>query len=123
MWLTAALYIATTVVAAEPGVWRAILGPRTALLFGLLGPLIALASLQVSVIMSSRVNDARAAQQLSALLILPVTALFVAQLMGLIAVGTPTLWLGGAGLMIVNGLLLWMGVQVFQRETILTRWR
>jgi ABC-2 type transport system permease protein len=122
-WLAAALYIAGILAAGEAGVWRAVLGLRTLLLFGVLGPLIELASLQVSVIVSSRALDARSAQQLTSLLILPITAVFVAQLMGLISVGMPTLLLGAVGLLLLNSLLLLVGVRVFERETILTRWR
>jgi ABC-2 type transport system permease protein len=122
-WLAAGLYVVTIIAGAEPGVWRAVLGSRTLLLFGVLGPLIELASLQVSVIVSSRTNDARSAQQLTALLILPITIVFVAQLMGFLAMSMATLLLVSVGLIIVNALLLWVGVQVFQRETILTRWR
>jgi hypothetical protein len=48
---------------------------------------------------------------------------FVAQLMGLISVGMPTLLLGAVGLLLLNSLLLLVGVRVFERETILTRWR
>lgn len=122
-WLAAGLYVAGILAAAEAGVWRAVLGTRTMLLFGVLGPLIELASLQVSVIVSARSLDARSAQQLTSLLILPITAVFVAQLMGLITVGTPALLLGAAGLLLLNGLLLAVGVRVFERETILTRWK
>ena len=49
----------------EPGVWRPIVGPRLFIMFGVLGPLVELASLQVSVIVSSRANDPRSAQQLT----------------------------------------------------------
>ena len=62
-------------------------GPRLFMMFGLLGPLVELASLQVSVIVSSRASDPRSAQQVTALLILPVTVVFVAQLMGVFVVG------------------------------------
>ncbi len=122
-WLAAGLYIGGILATGEAGVWRAVLGPRTMLLFGVLGPLIELASLQVSVIVSSRSHDARSAQQLTSLLILPITAVFVAQLMGLISVGAPALLIAAAGLLLLNAVLLWAGVRVFQRETILTRWR
>jgi ABC-2 type transport system permease protein len=104
-------------------VWRALLGPRLLILFGILGPLVELATLQVSVIVSSRAHDPRSAQQLTSLVILPITAVFVAQLLGAFVIGTPALLLGAAGLLLANALLLWVGVQVFQRETILTRWR
>lgn len=123
LWLATGLYIVGILAVADAGVGRAIIGPRTLLLFGVLGPLLALASLLVSVIVSSRSNDARSAQQLSSLLILPITILFVAQLMGLISIAASGLALGAAGLLLLNGFLLVVGVRVFERETILTRWR
>ena len=46
----------------------------------LLGPLASLTALQLAVCVSSRVNDARSAQQLAALVVLPITGLLIAQL-------------------------------------------
>ncbi len=97
-WAAAAIEVAGALAIGEPGVWRSIIGPRLFILFGLLGPLVELASLQVSVIVSSRSSDPRSAQQLSALLILPVTIVFVAQLMGLFVVGPVAMLLGRARL-------------------------
>ena len=45
----------------------------------LLGPLASLAALQLAVCVSSRVNDARSAQQVGALIILPISVLLVAE--------------------------------------------
>jgi ABC-2 type transport system permease protein len=117
-WTAVGLEVAGAIAIGEPGVWRALVGPRLFILFGLLGPLVELASLQVSVIVSSR-----SAQQLTALLILPVTIVFVMQLMGLFIVGPAALLLGALACLILNAVLLWVGVRVFRRETILTRWR
>ena len=122
-WAAVGLEVAGAITIGEPGVWRAITGPRLFILFGLLGPLVELASLQVSVIASSRTSDPRSAQQLTALLILPVTVVFVAQMMGLFIVGAAALLLGAFACLLLNAVLLWIGVRVFQRETILTRWR
>ena len=47
-----------------------------------LGPLAALASLQMAVCVSSRVNDARTAQQIGVFVILPVAGLLIGQLFG-----------------------------------------
>jgi len=118
-----ALEVTGAIAIAEAGVWRAIVGPRLFILFGLLGPLVELASLQVSVIVSSRSSDPRSAQQLTALLILPVTIVVVAQLMGLVIVGPTALLLGALACLILNGVLAWIGVRLFERESILTRWR
>jgi ABC-2 type transport system permease protein len=122
-WAAALLYLIGAMVFGEPGVLQAVAGARFFLMFGVLAPLVEFASLQVSVIVSSRANDPRSAQQLAGLLILPLTAVFVAQLMGVIIVGPAALAVTSAGMLIVNGLLLWGGVQVFQRESILTRWK
>jgi ABC-2 type transport system permease protein len=72
---------------------------------------------------SSRVNDARTAQQIGGFLALPLTALFVAQLAGQFLLGVSALVMTAAILVVINLVLLWVGVRVFQRETILVRWR
>lgn len=122
-WAAVMLYVLGAAMLAESGVWRAIVGPRLLIMFGLLGPLAELAALQVSVIVSSRSNDPRSAQQLTGLLILPITAAFIAQLMGVLVVGPAAMLLASVGCILLNSVLLWLGVRVFQRETILTRWR
>ena len=122
-WVAAALYIGGVGLVGEPGVWRALLGIRTFLMFCVLGPLVELASLQVSVIVSSRASDPRSAQQLSSIMIVPITVVFVAQLMGAYVIGPSALLLGSLGCLLLNGILLWVGVRVFQRETILMRWK
>jgi ABC-2 type transport system permease protein len=122
-WAAVALEIFGAIALGEPGVWQSIVGPRLFLMFGLLGPFVIFASLQVSVIVSSRASDPRSAQQVTALLILPVTFVFVAQMMGVLVVGPTALLIGAVGCLVLNVVLLWLGVQVFERESILTRWR
>ena len=122
-WSAALIYLLGAVVFGEEGVWQAVAGPRFFLMFGVLGPLVELASLLLSVIVSSRANDPRSAQQITALLILPVTGVFVAQLMGVFVVDAAVLAFAALGCIILNAILLWTGVQVFQRESILTRWK
>ena len=122
-WSAAALYFLGILIAGEPGVWRALLGLRTFILFGIVGPLLELATLQVSVITSSRAHDPRSAQQLSSLIILPITGVFVGQLLGAFIIGPGALLIGSLGMTMLNIVLLWVGVRVFQRETILTRWK
>jgi ABC-2 type transport system permease protein len=122
-WSAGVLYVAGIAFAAEPGVWRTFLGPRMLSMFLLLGPLVELATLQVSVIVSSRASDPRSAQQLTSLLILPITAVFIAQLIGAFVIGAAALLLAGAVVALANAALLAAGVRVFARETILTRWR
>jgi len=126
MGLTAAtflLYLGGTALWAEPGVWRTLFWPRTLVLYAVIGPLISLTALMMAAIISSRVNDARTAQQIGGFLVLPVTALFVAQLAGQFLVGIAALLTTAGLLTAANGILIWIGVRVFQRETILMRWK
>jgi ABC-2 type transport system permease protein len=121
-WAAVGIYVIGAAAIAEPGVWRAVFGPRLFTMFVVLGPLVELAALQVSVIVSSRSNDPRSAQQLTGLLILPITAVFVAQLMGAFIVSPTAILIGSLGCVLLNMALLWIGIRVFERESILTRW-
>ena len=108
---------------AEPGVARAMISMRTMLLIALVGPTAALVSLQAAIVISSRVNDARTAQQFGVLIIIPLTAVFVAQLTGTLWLSATAIGLLGLGLLGVWILLTLFSVALFERETILTRWR
>jgi ABC-2 type transport system permease protein len=72
---------------------------------------------------SSRVSDPRTAEQVSIVLILPLLALFFAQLGGVILIDTRLLLAVTAGLALLDAALIYIGVALFDRETILTRWR
>ena len=74
-------------------------------------------------LVSARVNDPRTAQQFGALFILPLTGLFMAQMSGafILSLGLGVVVL--AGLFLLWALLLVFGVALFERETILTRWK
>jgi ABC-2 type transport system permease protein len=108
---------------AEPGVLAGISNRRTWLLVLLVGPLSALVALQLALIISSRVNDARTAQQFGVLIVLPLTAMLIAQFSGRFSLSASTLVLIAVALAGVWFLLLSISVAVFDRETILTRWR
>jgi ABC-2 type transport system permease protein len=86
-------------------------------------PLLALTGVALIVILSSRVNDPRTAQQISAVLVVPVLGLIFGQLAGVVVLG-PALALGiGVILAFVAAGALWVATRLFQREVILTRWR
>ena len=123
MLLTFGVYLAGVALLAEPGVAWVLVTPPTLLLVLGVGPLASLVALQVGVLVSARANDPRTAQQFGALLILPLTGLFMAQMTGLVVLTVPLLLLLMAGLLVVWAFLLLLGIAVFDRETILTRWR
>jgi ABC-2 type transport system permease protein len=108
---------------AEAGVWRVLFLPRSLAVTFLLGPLASLASLQLAVCVSSRANDPRSAQQIGVLILLPIAGLLAAQLLGSLQLTLAISALIAVGLTIVNLALMVLGVRVFDRESILTRWR
>src|SRR5438093_10324563 len=118
-----ALYAGAIIAFAEPGIPSAMASMRTLLLILLVAPAAGLVSLQSAVLISSRVNDPRTAQQFGVLIIAPLSGLFVAQLTGSFWFTARLLAAMGAGLLAVWALLLLFSVAVFERETILTRWR
>ncbi len=117
------LYTGGIVAFAEPGVLRAVLNPTVLLLVLVVAPLVALLAMLLAVIVSSRVNDPRSAQQLGALIVLPVTLLFVMQLVRGFLVGTDVLLWAAIALVILNAAVLAIGVRIFDREAILTDWK
>lgn len=121
--ITLTLYAAGIAMFAERGVLSVVLnGPVLLLVLGV-APLVALLALLLAVILSSRVNDARSAQQVGALIILPITALFVLQLIRGFLIGSGALLIAITVLIVLNAALLAIGVRVFDREAILTDWK
>ena len=117
-----AIYFVLMLVFASPGVPGAVAGIRTFMLLGLIGPLAALAALQATIAVSSRVNDPRSAQQIAVLLVLPLVAMLVGQIAGAFVITTAVLTAVAAALALIWILLVLLSVALFDRETILTRW-
>jgi ABC-2 type transport system permease protein len=118
-----ALYLAGVVAFAEPGVYRALMTPASLAIVFVLGPLAALVALQLAVCVSSRVNDVRSAQQIGALVVLPIAGLLVMQLTGAFRLTPSIIVLVAATLAVLNAGLLALGIALFDRESILTRWK
>jgi ABC-2 type transport system permease protein len=121
--ISLALYLLVVAAVAANGVFSVLLGPRTLGVVLLLGPLASMVALQLAICVSSRVNDARTAQQLGVFVILPIPALLLGQIFGGIELTGPLILWMALGLFIVNVGVLWVGVRLFDRVTILSRWK
>ena len=117
------LFFAGIGLLADAGVLRAMASARSAALLLLVGPAAALVSLQGAIIISSRVNDARTAQQFGVMIIIPLSALLVAQFTGTFWLSSSALALTGLVLLGIWIVLTIVSVAVFARESILTRWK
>jgi ABC-2 type transport system permease protein len=117
------LYLGVIAVVAADGVVGVLLGPRTLGVMFLIGPLAAMVALLLAICVSSRVNDARTAQQLGVFVILPIPALLLGQIFGGIELTIPVILWIALVLLVVNAALMWLAITLFNRETILTRWK
>jgi ABC-2 type transport system permease protein len=123
-WGAFAIFAAgARVLAVGPGVLARLVDPLWLMAIFVVGPLLALASVSVAVLISSRVSDPRVAEQLSALVILPLLALFLGQISGLLILNARlVLWMA-LSLVIIDAGLVALATRLFERENILTRWK
>lgn len=113
----------TAILATDPVVVSRVFSPLWLLAILVIGPLASVAAVSLALMVSSRTNEPRVAEQLSGLVILPIVALFVAQISGFFFINERlVLWISLALLLADIG-LVYFAAQLFQRETILTRWK
>jgi ABC-2 type transport system permease protein len=89
----------------------------------LVGPLMALLAVTFSVMVSSRVNDPRVAEQVSMIIILPILGVFFGQMAGVFVINRAFILVAALVLTMVDAIMVFLAVRLFQRETILTRWK
>lgn len=122
-WLCGAIFaVGVPMVALTPEVARLIVNPAWALMLLLCSPLLGLIMVAASVLISSRVNDPRTAQNVTGVVVLPLMLLFAGQLFGLVVVNIAFVLVLAAALAAVAALTIWLATRMFQREVILTRW-
>ncbi len=122
-WLCYALYAGLASLVTTPAVVRVLWSVDWLLGIGLLSPLMAMLAVGIGILISSRVNDTRTAQQIGGFVVLPLMLIFIPMFLGRLAL-TATVFLVGAFLFALVDAVVWIfAVALFQRETILTRWK
>lgn len=109
--------------ALSPQVTAAIVTPGWWLVLVLDAPLLALIGIALIVIVSSRANDPRSAQQISAVLIVPVMLLLFGNLTGVLFLSPVVAVVAAVFLAALAILTVRIAARLFQREAILTRWK
>lgn len=123
-WLSFFLYaIGTLILAVSPAVTTKLFDGLWLTAIFVVGPLLSIAGVNIAVMISSRVSDPRVAEQISAVFVLPIIGLFVGQSTGLIFINEQIILWMALGLLILDAALIAFATQLFQRETILTRWK
>lgn len=103
------------------GVW---LMPNGLWLFGVgvIAPLFAFFGNGIAVVISARVAEARLAQQISGVCVLPVVGLVGLQIAGVLQAGTAYYAFQGAVVLVLDVLLLVAAVRLFDRERLISKW-
>ena len=122
-WVTYVIFVVLASLVYGPALFGVVTDPSWLAGVFLLGPAVGLSSVVAGVIVSARVNDPRAAQQIGGVVIVPVVALTLLQATGTLLVGAPGYVLLSIIVLAVSIVGLRIGVRLFDREAILTRWR
>jgi ABC-2 type transport system permease protein len=88
-----------------------------------LAPLICLLAIFANVIVSSRVSDVRASQQIGSLIVLPVVIFFLIILLGVVSLNLVNMILFTAVVGMGVVAIVFVATKVFKREEILIRWK
>jgi len=115
--------IGSWIIVADKTLLSALLDARWLVAIFIVGPLLAVMAVTFSLMVSSRVNDPRVAEQVSMVVILPVLAGFFGQVAGLFVLNAKIISIVALIMLVLDVLLLYLTTRVFQREQILTRWK
>jgi ABC-2 type transport system permease protein len=124
LWAAYGIFlVAARFLAASPRVFSVFIDPMWVVAMFVLAPLLTILAVNLGIIISSRAGDPRSAEQMGAFVLLPLLILFIGGMSGLIALNQTTFWVTSAIIAVLDLVTLYFAVKLFQRETILTRWR
>jgi ABC-2 type transport system permease protein len=122
-WIAAGLYSAGILWLGGRRVFLQVINPMGLAIIFIIAPLVAVLGLSLGVVTSSRSNDPRSAQQIGVLVVLPIIGLIAGQASGIFFLTLPSVLVMAVGLGLIDATILMIGIILFQRETILTRWK
>ncbi len=122
-WVTYVVFVALASVVYGPHLFGVVSDASWLVGVFVLGPAVGLSSVVAGVIVSSRVNDPRVAQQIGGIVIVPIIAVTLLQATGTVLVGAVGFMVFAGVILAVSLVGLRIGVALFDREAILTRWR
>lgn len=122
-WGGFVLFVIALRVVASPIVFAGLLNPTWLVAIFIVGPLLAVLAVNFAIIVSSRVNDPRAAEQISMVIILPLILTMFGQIAGVLVLNVQFMLLAALALAVIDVGLVYVGARLFQRETILTKWK
>ncbi len=123
-WIGFLIYaIGARLLVTSDKVYALLIDPLWLTAIFITGPLLSILSVSIAVMVSSRVNEPRVAEQISGLFVLPITGLLVAQSAGLIIIDHKLILVFTVIVFVLDCVLVFFATRLFQREQILTRWK
>jgi len=123
-WVSYALFVVLAIPALSGAIMGAVvLRPAWLLAMLLVAPASSFLAVILGLIISSRATDPQSAQQVAGVIVLPVVALMIGQITGLLQLSVLVVLIVAALFLALDAGLLLVAVRLFQRETILTRWK
>jgi ABC-2 type transport system permease protein len=111
------------IVGGQKMLFAALFAPRWLIAVFVVGPLLALLAVIFALMVSSRVNDPRVAEQISMVIIVPVLVGLFGQMAGFFVLNTRVIALVALVMLCLDAFLFYLAGEIFQRESILTRWK
>ena len=122
-WLAFGIFLVGARLLTTPVVFGQFFAVHWLIAIFIVAPLLTLFAGCVAVIISSRVTDPRVAEQLASVVVLPLVLLVIGQAVGFILINRQLMVLLGLIVLLLDAGLVYLSVRLFQRETILTRWK
>ena len=122
-WIAYAIYLGAVGLLGSDAAVRAVTAPRWILAILIMVPLLTLLSVNLGILISTRVNDVRVAQQIGGLVVVPIVGIGILQVTGRVALNNESFVSTAAFLIVSDTVVFWLARIAFQRENILSRWR
>lgn len=122
-WISFGIYLVAARFMTNETVFARLIDPMWLLAVFLVGPLLAVLAVCAAMMVSSRVSDPRTAEQISGAVMLPIILLVMGQSFGLFLLSSELVLVTAVILIILDAVLFYLTVKMFQRETILTHWK
>ncbi|HEV7127072.1 MAG TPA: ABC transporter permease subunit [Ktedonobacterales bacterium] len=122
-WISGGIFIAELAILTDANVVSHVVTAGWLILFIASTPLLGLIAVAIMTAISARVNDTRTAQQLAVWAVIPIFGLILGELSGQFELTVFVAIIATAALVPLAILSIWGAAQLFQRETILTRWK
>jgi ABC-2 type transport system permease protein len=122
-WSAYVIYFAAVAAIGSGAAVRAVTAPRWILAIIIMVPLLTLLSVNLGILISTRVNDVRVAQQIGGLVVVPIVGIGIAQVTGRVVLNNESFVGTAIFLIVVDAIVFGLARVAFQRENILSRWR